>query len=184
MRSIKISHDIANLIGLDKPQGLLVVDVISDSPADKAGIRGGYMTFNSNKYSIKLGGDIILAVDNQNLTNSESITKNKRIGENITLTIIRDGKIKQIIITPENKPPDTFFYKNLLCGQYNSFKNLVTKSAEYTIIIYITASDLQDNVVDDILEMKNIGNFSKVNILLQTGGDLCIQLIMIMRICL
>ncbi len=176
INSIKVSQNIANLIGMNKPQGLLVIDVIVDSPADKSGIKGGYMTYNDGKYSIKLGGDIILAVDNHSLTESEeSLPINKKIGENITLTVIRDGKIKQITTTLESRP-NSLIYKNISCGKYSPFKNLQTKSlADYTVMVYVTSSELQDYAIKDLMEMKKIGNFSKLNILLQTGGGATID---------
>lgn len=72
----------------DLPEGAYVQDVIPDSAADKAGIKRG---------------DIITKFDNQKITDNNgglaaAISK-KKIGEEVSATIYRDGKLDDIKVT-------------------------------------------------------------------------------------
>src|SRR5919106_4586438 len=59
-----VTPEIAEALGLMEAKGFLVTDITSGSPADKAGIRGGYKIDNIDGREIALGGDIIVAIDN------------------------------------------------------------------------------------------------------------------------
>ena len=75
--------------------GVLVVDVLSGGPAEKAGIRGGYIVANINGTQIELGGDVILSIDNTRIPNLDalqSVIENKNIGDTVQVTIIRDNQ--------------------------------------------------------------------------------------------
>lgn len=81
-----ISQDLALLN--DVPQGAYVVEVVTDSPADKAGIQSG---------------DIITKFDGQKITEKDGglavyISK-KKIGDVVKLTIYRDEKEQEISVT-------------------------------------------------------------------------------------
>jgi S1-C subfamily serine protease len=56
---------IADRLGLDEPRGFLVMDVVTGSPAEKAGIQRGNEDTVIDGIPIKLGGDVIIAVDNK-----------------------------------------------------------------------------------------------------------------------
>jgi S1-C subfamily serine protease len=105
---IDITPDIAKALGLslDEAKGFLVIGVNEGSPADKAGIRGGDIVTNVNGREIRLGGDIILKIDNQDVRKIEDILTylegQKHVGDNVQLTIVRDGKTQTVnaILTP------------------------------------------------------------------------------------
>jgi S1-C subfamily serine protease len=88
--------------------GILVVGIISDGPADKAGLKGGYRITDINGTQIELGGDIIITADKQAIENlrdmSTYISNNKIEGDTISLGILRDGKPQEIEITLEARP--------------------------------------------------------------------------------
>jgi hypothetical protein len=98
--SFNVTLEIAKTLGMREAKGFLVTDVIPGSPAEKAGIRGGYTLSNIDGKNIKLGGDVILKADNKNLTKLydmlDYIQKEKKEGDNITLTVFRDGQVKEI----------------------------------------------------------------------------------------
>ena len=58
---------------LEGAKGFLVISVNEGSPADKAGIRGGDKVTNVNGGEIRLGGDIVLKIDDQDVRKIEDI---------------------------------------------------------------------------------------------------------------
>jgi serine protease Do len=107
-----ITPEIARAMNLTQVrQGLLVLDIIAKGPADKAGLRGGDKVANINGTEIRLGGDIIIKIDNQTVRNMNDLTsylKTKDVGDVAHLQVLRDGKVKNIAITlgPNQKSPN------------------------------------------------------------------------------
>jgi len=97
---ITVSPEISNATHLNDTKGILVVDITANSPADKAGIRGGDVLTTVDGQDIRLGGDIIVAVDNQSVRAMEDLLsyleEQKAVGDNIELSVIRDGKTQHI----------------------------------------------------------------------------------------
>lgn len=93
---ITLSPEVANASGLNDTKGILVVDITADSPADKAGLRGGDVLSTVDGQDIRLGGDIIVSIDNRSIRAMEDLLsyleERKVVGEKIELSIIRDGK--------------------------------------------------------------------------------------------
>jgi S1-C subfamily serine protease len=98
-----ITPEIAEALGLSEAKGFLVTDITSESPSDKAGIRGGYKIDNINGREIALGGDIIVAIDNNTVRKIDDILsyleREKSVGDQVQLTVLRDGNIEQILPT-------------------------------------------------------------------------------------
>ncbi len=63
VRTIPIGPELANQMGLSADSGLLVVQVVSGSAAERAGIHGGTERAYLGNIPITLGGDLIVAVD-------------------------------------------------------------------------------------------------------------------------
>ncbi|HEY7226586.1 MAG TPA: trypsin-like peptidase domain-containing protein [Nitrososphaeraceae archaeon] len=105
-----MSEDIATKLNTNQSTGILVVGVIADGPADKAGMKGGYKITDINGTEIQLGGDIITSADKipiQNLKDlSTYIKNNKKEGDKMSLGILRDGKPQEINVTLQAKPKD------------------------------------------------------------------------------
>src|ERR687896_2346942 len=107
---VDITPDIATALGLglEGAKGFLVIGVNEGSPADKAGIRGGDKVTNVNGREIRLGGDIVLKIDDQDVRKIEDILtyleRYKHAGDTVRLTILRDGKPQNINITLTARP--------------------------------------------------------------------------------
>src|SRR5918998_5002390 len=107
---VDITPDIAAALGLglEGAKGFLVIGVNEGSPADKAGIRGGDKVTNVNGREIRLGGDIVLKIDDQEVRKIEDILtyleRYKHVGDTVQLTILRDGKPQNINITLTARP--------------------------------------------------------------------------------
>ena len=98
-----ITPSIARAMNLTQvKQGLLVVDIIANGPADIAGLRGGDKITNINGSEVRLGGDVIIKIDNQTVSNSEDVInylKTKDVGDIVYLQVLRDGKLENISLT-------------------------------------------------------------------------------------
>ncbi len=94
-----LSQSTAEEIGLTVNQGVYVVETVSGSPADKAGLIGAGTGRDGTPNS---DGDIITAIDGQTVakvTDLQSYLKTKRVGDEVTLTIVRDGATVSINVT-------------------------------------------------------------------------------------
>jgi S1-C subfamily serine protease len=96
-----ITPDIANAIGLQEPRGFLVIDAVEGGPAEMAGIQGGDTLVQiGGSREIEMGGDAILAVDNEEIRKIDDLLAyletSKEVGETVTLTIWRDGEMTQL----------------------------------------------------------------------------------------
>jgi hypothetical protein len=113
-----ITPEISRAFGLNKTTyAMLVTEVSPGSPAQKAGIEGGNMTRSISGEIMKIGGDIILKVDGNAtfVTNNEAflnyLQNEKKVGDNITFTILRDGLIGDIQMAL-GAMPNFFWYDN------------------------------------------------------------------------
>ena len=105
---VDVTPDIAKKMNLTEARGFLVIDVNSNGPADKAGIRGGDKIDTINGREVELGGDIILAIDKNPVRKIDDILsyleREKSVGDNITLTIIRDGIVQEKTTVLQARP--------------------------------------------------------------------------------
>jgi len=106
---VDVNLAIAEHIGLEKPQGFLVTDVTSDSPADDAGLRGGNQTVVIDGGELKIGGDVIVGIDGLNVRTLNDLVvyteRNKHPGDTVGLTIIRDNQEITKSLTLGERPP-------------------------------------------------------------------------------
>lgn len=82
-------------------QGVLVEQVQSGSLADTAGLRAGSQTATINGQQITIGGDVIVALDDQPITSIEELKaalSQITSGQTLSLTILRNGTQLQITI--------------------------------------------------------------------------------------
>jgi serine protease Do len=90
-----VTDELRNLIALPLVAGLLVLDVDDGSPADKVGLRAGKLNLMVEGEPWVLGGDIIVAINEQSVRTHEQLAKlfqqlnAEQAGE---LTIVRDGE--------------------------------------------------------------------------------------------
>lgn len=79
--------------------GVLVVDVFADGPAEKAGIRGGFIVADINRTPIEIGGDVIVRIDDTMIPNVDALNKfidDENIGDTIQVTVVRDSQLISI----------------------------------------------------------------------------------------
>lgn len=87
---------IAQRLGLEEPRGFLVMEVVAGSPAEAAGIRGGDEDATIDGIPVRLGGDVIVSIDNKTVRKIDDILvylqREKAVGDEIQMTILRDGQ--------------------------------------------------------------------------------------------
>lgn len=84
--------------GLNVTEGVLVTEVVPGGPAADAGIRGGQRT---DGQTVPEGGDVITAVDGKKVSDMSDlgdVVAAKRPGQDLRLTVVRDGQERQITV--------------------------------------------------------------------------------------
>lgn len=108
IQGMTVIPDIAEEMDLPSDQeGILVVGVEAESPADNAGLRGSYKNITIDGEQVVIGGDIITAVDGEAVSDEEAlqaIIDSAAPGDTITLTILRDGEEQEREVTLEEQP--------------------------------------------------------------------------------
>jgi S1-C subfamily serine protease len=100
---------VADAVGLDKPQGIIVVDVTSGSPADLAGLRGVDRTVIVDGQEVPVGGDVITDADGIPVITMADLVvymeRNTSPGDSVVLGIIRDGQDLNLTVILGERPP-------------------------------------------------------------------------------
>src|SRR6185295_1735224 len=89
-----VTDDVRNLIALPLVNGLLILDVEKGSPAEAIGVRAGNLDVTIEGESWILGGDILVAVNGQDVKSNEQNTKvlgELKAKQPIEITLSRDG---------------------------------------------------------------------------------------------
>ncbi len=95
VRTIPIGPDLADQMGLAADSGLLVVQVVPGSAAEKAGLHAGTERAYLGNIPITLGGDLIVAIDGQAIedqTDLSHVMQNHRSGDTVSVTVYRGKK--------------------------------------------------------------------------------------------
>jgi S1-C subfamily serine protease len=103
-----MTPEIAEAIGLGEPRGFLVIDTAPGGPADSAGVHGGNTPMQIGGREIKLGGDVILTIDDKAVRKIDDmlgyLQQATDVGETVRLTVWRDGQIIEIDVTLGARP--------------------------------------------------------------------------------
>lgn len=86
---------LAEALHLSVEKGILVERVAPGGPAAQAGIRGGTKSVLAGLQELRIGGDVLVAVDGKPITSQMDLNlllNRARPGDTLTLTIYRDGK--------------------------------------------------------------------------------------------
>jgi S1-C subfamily serine protease len=102
VRTIPITPELANEIGLAADYGLLIIDVTPGSSAEQAGLRGGTERAYLGNIPIMLGGDLIVAIDGQKVEDENDLSQmmnNHRAGDTVRITIYRGKKKLEVPVS-------------------------------------------------------------------------------------
>ena len=103
-----ISPDLADALNLDDARGVLVMTVVKDSPADKAGLRGSSQSTVVDDVELLVGGDVILSMDENDVRKIDDVLmhlqREKSVGDKLNLGILRDGEMTNVVLALEKRP--------------------------------------------------------------------------------
>jgi len=103
-----IDPDLAKVLNLKDAKGFLIVTVVDDSPASKAGLIGSDKTIEVEGVKYPTGGDIILSVDGIDVRKIDDILihlqRSKSVGDEMSLEILREGRTTNVTITLQERP--------------------------------------------------------------------------------
>lgn len=105
-----VSEEVAKYFKLPVKQGVLVGEVQTGSPADKAGIRGGDTPVTINGDSYRLGGDIITKIDGKELKTMRQLAEaiaDLDPGKKVEIEYYRDSDKKTATIKLGTRPENT-----------------------------------------------------------------------------
>jgi S1-C subfamily serine protease len=95
VRTVPVSPELADEVGLPVDYGLLIIGVVQGSAADQAGLRAGSERAYLGNTPIMLGGDLIVAIDGEKIQDQDDLTQmmnNHRAGDSVKVTIYRGKK--------------------------------------------------------------------------------------------
>jgi S1-C subfamily serine protease len=95
VRTIPIGPELADQMGLAAGAGLLIVQVVPGSAAERAGLRGGTERAYLGNAPIMIGGDLLVAIDGQPVEDQQDLShvmQNHRSGDTVTVTVYRGKK--------------------------------------------------------------------------------------------
>jgi S1-C subfamily serine protease len=102
VKTVPISPEIADELGLPADYGLLVVQVIPGSAAERGGLRAGTERAYYGNYPITVGGDLIVAIDGQEVQDQQQLAQvmnNHRAGDRVRITIYRGKRKMDLNVT-------------------------------------------------------------------------------------
>jgi S1-C subfamily serine protease len=109
VKTVLVQGDLAQALDLPAEGGLLIQEVENGSAAEEAGIRGPRRVVIVGNVELGIGGDLIVAIDGKPVTRDDDLQRtmnHKRAGENMQLTIYRNGRTQKVAVklgsAPEN----------------------------------------------------------------------------------
>src|SRR5271170_3353853 len=92
---------LAQALDLGVQEGILIERVTPGGPAAGAGIRGGSKVVLAGLQELRIGGDVLVAIDGKPVTNQMDLNlllNRAQPGDSVTLTIVRDGKKMNVTV--------------------------------------------------------------------------------------
>jgi S1-C subfamily serine protease len=111
--ALELNGDLAQVLRqagerLTVESGVYVAEVYPNGPADKAGIRGGSRMLDLGNLQLPIGGDVVTAINGQPIASYGELTiyleEHTKIGDTVTVTIVRDGRKRDVKARLEERP--------------------------------------------------------------------------------
>jgi S1-C subfamily serine protease len=110
IRGLSMNEELADAMDTNQTSGFLVMNTSIGGPAERAGLRGGNTTEKINGINYRVGGDIIVAIDGQEMQGYQDIitflARKASVGEDVTVTVLRDGERVDIPLVLEDRPEE------------------------------------------------------------------------------
>ena len=103
-----VTPRLAMRFGFGARRGALVAKVQPDTPASRAGLRGGPRVEDADGVQVSLGGDVIIRIGKTTIASAQDVSRAvalHRAGEMVPFTLLRDGKTRRIVqVTLAERP--------------------------------------------------------------------------------
>jgi S1-C subfamily serine protease len=99
---LPIGPDLAEQMGLAASYGVLIESTTPGGAADRAGLRGGNQMAYLGNMQISIGGDLIVAIDGQQVTNAQELSdimNGHQPGDTITVAFYRGRRKMSVRVT-------------------------------------------------------------------------------------
>jgi len=104
-----MNEEIAEAMKVNITKGVLITDVMPGSPADKAGLRGGDRIVRIGGQTIKIGGDVIIAINGIPIKTIEEILtyleERTSPGDVVVFSVLRGTEMLQVRVVLGARPP-------------------------------------------------------------------------------
>ena len=96
-----VTPGVARKFGFATPRGALVARVEPNTPAARAGLRGGTRTVRFNGVEYSIGGDLIIRIGTTPISDAQDVSRAvaaRTVGQRVPFTILRDGKSRRVVV--------------------------------------------------------------------------------------
>ena len=104
-----LTPELAKTMGLKPEQrGALVADVVPGGPGDRGGLHGSDRRMTINGIRVRLGGDVIVALDGQPVQGFDdlvtALARRTEVGQTVSLTVLGHGQEHTVSVTLAARP--------------------------------------------------------------------------------
>ncbi len=99
--------EFSNYLGLKAERGAMIMEIVPNGPADKAGLKGGNRRVQIGNSLIVIGGDVMTELNSEKVNSSDDLIqmiRDHRPGDIIKLKILRDGRFLRVNVILGEKP--------------------------------------------------------------------------------
>ncbi|NLI82170.1 MAG: trypsin-like serine protease [Deltaproteobacteria bacterium] len=105
-----LTPDLAEALKLSVKSGAMVVETVDGGPLDRAGVKGGRSRAQIGNNIILVGGDIIVRVDGEAVSDADSVIRRirrMRVGDRVSMEVVHwEGGTKNVTVTLGERPKD------------------------------------------------------------------------------
>ncbi len=91
-------------------KGAYLSEIVKGGPAEKIGLQGSTDTTTVENRNVEIGGDVVVAIDGQPIRSFDDmliyVAFHTSPDQDVTLTLIRDGKTIDVKLKMEPRPKD------------------------------------------------------------------------------
>jgi S1-C subfamily serine protease len=106
---VDMNYEIARAMGADVTYGWLITRVVSGSPADRAGLRGGTEQYQTSTGTILIGGDVVIAINGVRVSNGDEflsyMEEHTLPNQTVTIKILRSNRTMDVLVELGARPP-------------------------------------------------------------------------------
>jgi len=101
----ELTPGLAQKLGLEGKRGVVIASLDDRGPANDAGLKAA----EKADAAVPTGGDLIVAVNGKPVTDMADVAEavaSRKVGDTITVTVLRDGKSQTVTLTLKDRPAD------------------------------------------------------------------------------